>query len=457
MSEDNKHEDWEMSMPHQPLDEKAREVVDERTPIESDEWAVNALNPDDVPNTEANIVLEPQAFGVSDAIDTRRTTEENHSDWKMPEPVFRISEGETPNFERSSRRTMDDDFTDDFGTPPTAAAASEPTPEPARPAPPAPQKKSGNAKFVILLAVIFVGLVVVAAGAVGIYLLWFNQASEVRTAANKPASAPVPMPSADSSVAPAAPSGNVPGEIDHRGPMLFVPAGEFTMGSDSGPEESKPAHKVMVEAFFIDKYEVTNAQYKAFCDATKRAYPLKQQWDPDYFSSRPDAPVVGVSYEDARAYAEWAGKRLPTEAEWEKAASWSDPARSKTIYPWGERFDASNVAFGLKEPVNVGSFPAGKSPSGALDMAGNALEWVDGFFEAYPGNSSANPEFGTKYRVVRGGFIASKSEEFLTTTKRIYMPPNVVPTDERDSFIGFRCAISADDSRIRSLLKSAPK
>jgi formylglycine-generating enzyme required for sulfatase activity len=228
------------------------------------------------------------------------------------------------------------------------------------------------------------------------------------------------------------------------------------MGSDSGPEESKPAHRVNVDAFYIDKYEVTNAQYKEFCDATNRAYPATQPWDENYFIARPDAPVVGVSFEDAKAYANWVGKRLPNEKEWEKAASWDDSTKTKSSYPWGSEFDASKCAFGLGSPSDVGRFAGGASPSGAYDMAGNAIEWVDEFFRPYPGGNSSNPEFGDKNRVVRGGFVSSKSNDFLMTTKRVFVPPGFVPSGERDSFIGFRCIVRAGDPGFSEIVKSAP-
>src|SRR6185295_13480766 len=120
----------------------------------------------------------------------------------------------------------------------------------------------------------------------------------------------------------------LPVEVDYNGKMAFIPAGEFEMGSD--------VRKVTLPAYYIDKYEVTNADYKKFCDATGHPYPkstfmfgaFKQKTpaeaDEEYFTQHPNSPVIGVTYEDAAAYAAWAGKRLPREDEWEKAASW-DP------------------------------------------------------------------------------------------------------------------------------------
>ena len=115
--------------------------------------------------------------------------------------------------------------------------------------------------------------------------------------------------------------------------MLLVPEGEFLMGQDQGAndDDERPRHRVWLDAFYIDRTEVTNAQFKAFCDATSRIYPNNPYWDSDYFLGKPDHPVVLITYEQARAYCDWAAKRLPTEAEWEKAARGPDGR----IYPWG--------------------------------------------------------------------------------------------------------------------------
>ncbi len=125
-------------------------------------------------------------------------------------------------------------------------------------------------------------------------------------------------------------------EIDYTGPMLLVKAGEFIMGDDNHEQNEKPAHKVTLPDYYIDKFEVTNAQYKRFCDETKRPYPTNPHWDPQYFNNNPDAPVVGVNWNDAAAYARWAGKRLPTEEEWEKAASWGPDAQQKRLVALGQ-------------------------------------------------------------------------------------------------------------------------
>ncbi|MCY7374549.1 MAG: formylglycine-generating enzyme family protein, partial [Pyrinomonadaceae bacterium] len=176
---------------------------------------------------------------------------------------------------------------------------------------------------------------------------------------------------------------------------------------------------------------------------------------------RPNAPVVGVSFADAKAYAEWAGKRLPTEEEWEKAASWDESAQKKRAFPWGDDFQKSDVAFGLTSISDVGKFSGGASSCGALDMAGNVLEWVDAFFQPYPNGTATNPEFGEKNRVVRGGHFGSKSMDSLKTTKRIYISPDIASGEDDEklvaAIIGFRCAVSADAPAVREVLQSQSK
>lgn len=186
--------------------------------------------------------------------------------------------------------------------------------------------------------------------------------------------------------------------------MVLVPAGEFTMGTDDpqAPDDQRPARKVNVDAFYIDKHEVTNAQFKEFILANgykTRKYWTKEGWDfirkkrvyyiypekatyhidsplgfgENDVSTAPNHPVIGVSWYEASAYAKWAGKRLPTEAEWEKAARGTD-AR---IYPWGNKFDFSKLKyFPHHDKLSpVGSYPKGASPYGVLDMAGSVAEW----------------------------------------------------------------------------------
>ncbi len=190
--------------------------------------------------------------------------------------------------------------------------------------------------------------------------------------------------------------------LDHS--TVTIPAGEFIMGSEAGRDDERPAHLVYLDAYELDRYEVTNAQYRRFMLATG-GRPPRYWTDTAYPTGQADYPVVGVSWDDADAYCRWAGKRLPTEAEWEKACRGDD----SRIYPWGDAWepgranvDAAGWNFGgatadsaaatvwdaawarLALPPGspgptlkpVGSHPDGASPFGILDMVGNASEWV---------------------------------------------------------------------------------
>lgn len=418
--------------------------------------------------------------------------ERKPDDWSMPAPVFRISEGEkvdnlpkrSPNFEPKeadafTKTTPNFNFSEvsppgiyggHAAAPPQQAPAPTPVAEavsdnqiPVAVAAPPANQKSSKLIYALggLIVLLFFSIVALAAA----YFLFLNKPTTARTIeipkeeSLKDASKEIPLASAPA----AAPSSAnaLPPAIDYKGAMVLVSAGEFTMGSDADADESKPAHKVTLPAFYIDKTEVTNAAYKAFCDATGKSYPLNPHLEADYFNKRPSAPVVGVSFADAKAYAEWAGKRLPTEEEWEKAASWDDLSQTKRVFPWGDDFRKSNVAFGLNAISDVGKFAGGASACGAQDMAGNVLEWVDAYFQPYPNGTSNNPEFGEKNRVVRGGHFKSKSDESLKTTKRIYVAPDIASGEDDEklvaAIIGFRCAVAADATGVKEVLRSQSK
>lgn len=244
-----------------------------------------------------------------------------------------------------------------------------------------------------------------------------------------------------------------PNEIDYNGPMVFVPAGEFIMGDDNHDPSESPAHKLSLPDYYIDKFEVTNAQYKKFCDETGRAYPTNPHWDEQYFQSNPNLPVVGVNWHDAADYAKWAGKRLPTEAEWEKAASWDTSAGQKRQWPWGSSPDLSRIILGTDRPTAVGQQPGGASFYGAQDMSGNVAEWVDSFYQPYPGNKTPDSNYGTKNRVVRGGHFRLEIND-VRNTVRIYHGPEFEAAEKklRSWLTGFRCAVSADDPRLKEFL-----
>jgi formylglycine-generating enzyme required for sulfatase activity len=156
--------------------------------------------------------------------------------------------------------------------------------------------------------------------------------------------------------------------------MVYIPAGEFIMGSNERWEDESPEYVVYVPAFFIDKYEVTVAGYKKFLDAT--GYPAPSDFEKLNIEEWGDYPMINVNWFDAVAYAKWAGKRLPTEEEWEKAARGTDGR----TYPWGMVFDpkkSNNPQLDSTHAKKVGMYEAGKSPYGLYDMSGNVWEWVD--------------------------------------------------------------------------------
>lgn len=205
------------------------------------------------------------------------------------------------------------------------------------------------------------------------------------------------------------------------------------MGSDESFPYEGPRRKVYIDGFYIDKYEVTNTQYKRFIDATNHRPP--PHWKNGVFPLGTDNyPVTNVSYYDAQLYAKWAGKRLPTEIEWEKAARGTDGRR----FPWGEIWqdNSANVSawLGLGWLKNVGSYPDGKSPYGCMDMAGNANEITDSFFQPYPGCIYKNDKFGKTYIIVRGGSFKT-SKALAATYIRDIIKPDEVRYD-----VGFRCA-----------------
>jgi len=242
--------------------------------------------------------------------------------------------------------------------------------------------------------------------------------------------------------------------------MVYVPSGRFIMGSDKreikslhsffpsiegAPENEYPKRRVYLSGFLIDKYEVTNALYQRFVRETGHKPP------PDWENGRVPAgkeelPVVNVDLADAKAYARWAGKRLPTEEEWEKAARGTDGR----IYPWGNRFIKEggfflsyHPPFDYLDPVKVGSFPKGKSPYGAFDMAGNVWEWTKSHYLPYPGNRRKVGTYSRKLIVIRGGghnsmyMINGKPIDLSSfnsrCARRMGVPPNT-----RTQYIGFR-------------------
>ncbi|MCX6639749.1 MAG: SUMF1/EgtB/PvdO family nonheme iron enzyme [bacterium] len=174
------------------------------------------------------------------------------------------------------------------------------------------------------------------------------------------------------------------------GEMVLIPAGTFTMGSTQVGGTAIPEHQVHLDAYWMDKYEVTNAQYKLFCDTTGHHYPSDPGFSgmSNYFTNSlySNYPVVRVSWFDADSFATWAGKRLPTEAEWERAAKGDQDNR---LWPWGDNLGTNNANIygsgdGYTYTSPVGTFPTGVSPAGCYDMAGNVCEWCNYLLQHQP-------------------------------------------------------------------------
>jgi len=221
-------------------------------------------------------------------------------------------------------------------------------------------------------------------------------------------------------------------------PMVLVPAGEFMMGSDEGDDDEQPVHRVILDHFYLDTFEVTNGRFAKFVAAIQSEPP----WgfaDPETPVIYADRPVRWVNWLEATGYCLWAGKRLPTEAEWEKAARGTDGRP----YPWGqEPPTALQAVFGLKEGdetvAPIGDHPQGRSPYGVHDLAGNLYEWVsdwyaDTFYASPPTRNPHGPLEGST-KVQRGGSYIN-SPYRLRSTFRTKGDPT-----EHDPHVGFRCA-----------------
>jgi len=252
--------------------------------------------------------------------------------------------------------------------------------------------------------------------------------------------------------------------------MVYVPEGDFIMGTPAGAggDDEGPLHKVTLDGFWIDRTEVTNAQYRIFVGATGHREPtICESGGPTYGDeTKAEHPVVCVSWDDAKAYCEWAGGRLPTEAEWEKAARGTD----ERVYPWGNSFDGSRTNYcdtncefshrdttaddGYAKTAPVGSYPTGVSPYGALDMAGNVWEWVSDWYDFYyygespqynpqgPDSPKSNWQDSASgpSRVLRGGsWLGFDTNE--RSAYRAWSPP-----DKSDIVIGFRCVVPSTSS-----------
>ncbi len=229
------------------------------------------------------------------------------------------------------------------------------------------------------------------------------------------------------------------------GEMVLIPAGEFIMGSDSRLSDEGPEHRVSLGDYYIDKYEVTNLQYRAFIEASGRRSPGHFR-NRSYPPGKADHPVTFVSWFDARDYCHWAGKRLPTEQEWEKAARGSEGR----IFPWGDKFGIERANTPVRwetlkrqgDTTPVGAFPGGVSPYGLYDMSGNVWEWTSSWYLPHPGNKHKSENFGKIYKVLKGGSWWDCSFYrcgiSAPTFNRSFFNPRV-----KNSSFGFRCAKDA--------------
>jgi formylglycine-generating enzyme required for sulfatase activity len=249
-----------------------------------------------------------------------------------------------------------------------------------------------------------------------------------------------------------APSGELdPSQVSREEPvreeMVSIPAGAFIRGTDHGGFDEQPQRTLALDAFAIDRYEVTNFQYQQFVVATghrKSGPPARYAKNISKMQGI-NQPVVYVSWEDAEAYCHWKGKRLPTEAEWEKAMRGTDGR----LWPWGnvEQANGANwarVQDGHDVSAPVGTVLTDKSPYGVMDGAGNVMEWVaDWYAESYfteaPELNPPSPDHGV-FRVLRGGGYATTGADIRITSR------SKMVSDFRDETIGFRCADSAAKS-----------
>ncbi|MCR4412933.1 MAG: formylglycine-generating enzyme family protein [Thermoguttaceae bacterium] len=318
--------------------------------------------------------------------------------------------------------------------------------------------------------------------------------------AAQPEQAKVPPQQADKDAHQAA-AANVD---DRLGEMITIPAGSFLMGNNGhegadGPEEF-PQHSVYLPTYQIGKYEVTRGQYRKFIEAggyQNPAYWSREGWKwkesqfvvyagmhgqftqvlrpnpnekrnaPEHWAAEQEwighglghprfvqtdqHPVVGVTYYEAEAYCKWAGGRLPTEAEWEKAARWDPKRQHANTWPWGDTWDPEkcnnpedhNPAGGgyrVNQSAPVGSYPEGASPYGCMDMAGNAYEWVADWHKSYPGNPKPFDRTNA-YRCVKGGCWDDGASSLRPACRIWYLPPSSSGTGPGDSdYIGFRVA-----------------
>jgi eukaryotic-like serine/threonine-protein kinase len=299
-------------------------------------------------------------------------------------------------------------------------------------------KMSSSTKYMSLLVLVILAISLSACQPAGSQIPQETQVTPEIAATDEPIEQVLTPENTEAEVAAETPTpDSLPTDIiDAKGvTMRLVPAGTFTMGSDK--QLNGPIHQVSLPDYYLDMYEVTNALYKACVEDGGCSPTEVPGWVEDERFS--DHPVFGVDWEQAQQFCQWRGARLPTEAEWEKAARGTD-ART---YPWGEGFDCQRANVGCDNFLSpVGSYPQGVSPYGMHDMAGNAWEWVADWFGDYDTTveNAFDPQGPTngEYRVVRGGQW-SLDADVARSFDRGGMPPDI----REGSIIGIRCALSS--------------
>lgn len=216
------------------------------------------------------------------------------------------------------------------------------------------------------------------------------------------------------------------------GEMVMIAGGEFVFGDEDKASSAYPQQKVDLPAFWIDKYEVTNAEYLDF--SIKAGYSSEgQNWRLHFTAQKAKYPVMNITWNDAAEYCKWAGKRLPTEAEWEKAARGTDGFR----YPWGNTWESGRTntfEAGLRDAAEIAEYDD-TSPYGVKDMLGNVQEWTASWYKGYKGNPKADPNFGERYRVVRGLSHSIYGSKTPVWTRSAYLPK---------ALYGFGCRCAKD-------------
>lgn len=214
----------------------------------------------------------------------------------------------------------------------------------------------------------------------------------------------------------------------YKAQMISIPAGTFQMGDDAGFGDETPVRSVTLSTFKMGRTEVTVGMWKEFCTATNRDMPFEPAFNEGW--TKLDHPIVNISWEDAKAYADWAGLALPTEAQWEYAASSGEERK----YPWGPAWDPTKCVYATEAGVGeetavVGSKPAGNTKQGLTDMAGNVMEWCADWYEGYPETAETNPTGPATgdTKVYRGGAFAnfwkSQFSDMFRTTSRGNLEP----------------------------------